>query len=799
MPAKYVRTHLPLFSASMSLGYKFEVRPFLLKLLRVLIILLTAGAFAQANRGELRLSVADPSGAALRTRIELDSDASHYHQSLETDSTGRLTFPSLPFGVYRLSIEQQGFTTYHAVIDMHSTIPQDRHIQLAMAGVETQIRVQDVSTLVDPHAASSAFQIGSEQIEGRLSSLPGRSVQDLVVSQPGWLYEGNAVLHPRGSEYQTQFVVDGIPLTDNRSPSFGPEIEADDLESMSVYTAGFPAEYGRKMGGVVELNTRHQTDPGFHGEFVTSGGSYSTLTGYAHLQKTRKRDSIAISASGTHTDHYLNPVVPQNFTNTGTSGDFSAAYERDLTRNDRLVIDLRREFSRYLIPNELIQQQTGQIQNGDNFETIGTAHYQHIVSADSLILLSAMMRHNAQDLASNTNPTPIAAFLHNRFNEAYFKATFSVHHGRHEWKAGVESDSAFLHENFRYAITDPDQFDPGTEQSLSFVDHRPDLEQSAFIEDLIRMGNWTASVGLRWDHYQLLLNRHALSPRITLGRAFAGQNIVLHASYDRVFQTPSFENILLSSSPVVSAINSDFLRLPVQPSSGDDFEFGVTKGFANRVRFDATTYRRQARNAADDDQLLNTGVSYPISFDKSVIYGAEGKLQVTSAGPVSGFVSYSYMTAMEWFPVTGGLYLGQDASEAASRLSGHFPATQDQRNTLVTRWETKAGPRMRISAGASYGSGLPFAYGGSPSDALAQYGPEVVSRLNFHRNRIRPQLSVNASMSADLIRRDHLQSTLHIDGINLNNRLNVLDFGGLFSGNAIAPARSLLMRLETHF
>ncbi len=47
-------------------------------------------------------------------------------------------------------------------------------------------------------------------------------MQDLVNSQPGWLYEGNAVLHPRGSEYQTQFVVDGIPLTDNRSPGFGP-------------------------------------------------------------------------------------------------------------------------------------------------------------------------------------------------------------------------------------------------------------------------------------------------------------------------------------------------------------------------------------------------------------------------------------------------------------------------------------------------------------------------------------------------------------------------------------------------
>jgi hypothetical protein len=239
--------------------------------------------------------------------------------------------------------------------------------------------------------------------------------------------------------------------------------------------------------------------------------------------------------------------------------------------------------------------------------------------------------------------------------------------------------------------------------------------------------------------------------------------------------------------------------LPVKPSAGDDFEIGATKGFANRVRFDATTYRRQARNAADDDQLLNTGVSYPISFDKSVIYGAEGKLQLTSVGPVSGFVSYSYMVAMEWFPVTGGLFLGQDAMDAASRLSGHFPATQDQRNTLATRWETKTGSRLRFSAGASYGSGLPFAYGGSPADALAQYGAPVVSRLDFARGRVRPQLSLNASMSADLVRRDHFQSTLHIDGENLNDRLNVLDFGGLFSGNAIAPARSVLMRLEMHF
>ena len=102
------------------------------------------------------------------------------------------------------------------------------------------MKVTDTNTLIDPYRPGSVNEIGSEQIQDRLTAIPGRCLQDLVNSQPGWLYEGNAVLHPRGSEYQTQFVVDGIPLTDNRSPSFGPSYEADDVESMKIYTAGFP-------------------------------------------------------------------------------------------------------------------------------------------------------------------------------------------------------------------------------------------------------------------------------------------------------------------------------------------------------------------------------------------------------------------------------------------------------------------------------------------------------------------------------------------------------------------------------
>lgn len=753
----------------------------------------------QVNTGELRVRVTDIAGLGLKASVTASSAGHQYRNALATNDQGAVIFKTLPYGVYQVTAAKPGFAASTLTVDVRSAIPLERTLQLKIASVTTVVDVSDAATLIDPYVPSSTMQIGQQQIENRVASLPGRSVQDLVNSQPGWLYEGNAVLHPRGSEYQTQFVIDGIPLTDNRSPSFGPEIEADDIASLSIYTAGFPAEYGRKMGGVVELNTRRDTAPGLHGQLVLSGGSYDTDSSYAQLQEVKGKNTLGASASGSMTSHYLNPVVPQNYTNTGTTGDFSTKYERDLSDSDRISLDVRHELSRFLIPNEFVQQQAGQIQNGDNFETMGTVNYRHIFTPDSLGTAALMVRDNSNDLYSNPKSTPIIAFQHNSFREIYFKSTVSLHHSNQELKAGIESDNTFLHEEFNYAITDPTQFDPDTPPSLTFLASRPDLEQSAFLEDLIHLGKWTVSAGLRWDHYQLLLNQNAFSPRLSVGRFLPAVNTVLHVAYDRIYQTPAFDNILISSSNQIAALSTQFLRLPVQPSRGNYYEGGLTKGFSDRLRLDANLYRRDVADFADDDQLLNTGVSYPLAFNKAVIYGAEGKLELVRLGAFTGFVSYSYMVGNVWLPVTGGLFLGSASQQAVSQLSGHFPDSQDQRNTLRTRLQYKLAPRAWLAVGAAYGSGLPFKYNGTQADALAQYGPQVISRINFARGRILPQLALNATFGADILKTDRIRLRFQADGDNLNNRLNVIDFGGLFSGNAIGPGRSYSLRLVTTF
>jgi hypothetical protein len=763
------------------------------------LLLFALPLVAQSNTGELHLKVTDPSGLGVKAAVQLVSEANDYQNSLSTDESGVLIAKRLPFGVYRIQIQQPGFAEVSTPVQIRSAVPTHYSIKLTLASVTTSIVVQDSDTLIDPYRANSANEIGSDTIQTRTTSLPGRSLQDLVNSEPGWLYEGNAVLHPRGSEYQTQFVVDGIPLTDNRSPSFGPEIEADDVDSMNIYTAGIPAEFGRKMGGVIEVNTLKDTKQGLHGQAVLSGGSFDTAGAFAQVQDVWNGNTLGASASGSGTDRYLNPVVPENFTNDGTTGDFSVHYERDLTPVDRLGVIVRHGFSRFLIPNEQVQEAAGQRQDGDNSETMGIASYQHVFSANVLGALRGMVRDTSNDLTSNPESTPVIAFLHNNFREGYFNGALSVHHGRQEWKAGVESDVLFLHENFNDVITDPTQFDPGTPSTFAFTGNRPDIEQSAYVQDLIRLGNWTVSAGLRWDHYQLLVNQNAVSPRLSVSRYFPSAGLVIHASYDRVFQTPSSENILLSSSAQVVSLNPNVLRLPVEPSHGNYFEIGGTKALFGQLRFDANYYRRYVDNYADDDQILNTAVSFPIAFDKAVIYGAEGKIEIPKWGRFSGYASYSYMVGNAWFPVTGGLFLGDDATSATTQLTGHFPDSQDQRNTVRLRLRYQLLSRMWIAGSAEYGSGLPFEFTGDYDDALAQYGQAMVDRINFARGRVRPSLAVDASVGADLYKSDRFSTHLQADLENLNNRLNVIDFGGLFSGNAIAPPRSYALRLMTTF
>jgi len=176
---------------------------------------------------------------------------------------------------------------------------------------------------------------------------------------------------------------------------------------MRVLTANYPAEYGRKLGGVVEVTTEKDVSTGLHGKFEAGGGSFSTAYGAAAISYVKGKDRFSISGDGFHTDRYLDPPVLENFSNSGNARGFSASYERDFSERDRLRFTVTHNEVRFLVPDEMVQRDAGQRQDVENRETSGQVYFQHTISSDLFLSLSGSVRDASAMLTSNPLSTPV--------------------------------------------------------------------------------------------------------------------------------------------------------------------------------------------------------------------------------------------------------------------------------------------------------------------------------------------------------------------------------------------------------
>ena len=771
----------------------------------ILASLFALGLFGQSGTGELRLSVKDSAGAGVAAAVELVNESTKTRQAVSLPPEGRYSFKNLPFGFYRLLIKNPGFVQSSELVEVRSAMPLAHDVTLSIEAIKTSVEVTESDTLIDPNRTDAAHYVGSEEIKSRPAGLAGRGLLDLVVMQPGWTLEANGILHPRESEYDTQFVVNGFPVYDNRSPAFAPTVDADNVESMKVYTSGIPAEFGQKLGGVIEVNTQRNTSPGLHGTAVVQGGSFDTVGGFLSGQYVAGRNTATLAAEGFLTEHYLDPPVTQDFTNHASNTSFTGAFERDLTDSDRLRITASHRQTWFLVPNDLLQQAAGQRQDRTGGDTEGQIHYQHVFSPSVIGsfggCFAMFSRANGRiHFRRRSMYTRIADIARAIFGPTLLDTTIAT-----SGRPGVEIRIASVREEFGYRIVsyrlNPGNvriFDRDLPATYEFTGHSPDREQAFYAQDMIRMKNFTLSLGLRFDHYALLVRESGWSPRAALAWHSQPLGLVLHASYDRTFGTPPFENLLVSAAPSTANLNGGFI-LPIRPSRGNYYEAGFTQAIGKRARFDASYFRRDIREFKDDDLLLNTGVSFPIAFRNAVIRGVEVKVEVRHWGPLSGYLSYTNTIGIGQFPISGGLFL-DDGASALVNSTERFPISQDMRNTARAWLRYQISRRVWTAWSGSYNSGLPSEGDLPPLSFLeAQYGADVVSKVNFSRGRVNPSFSINASIGADLWRHDRRSVSMQVDVLNVTDRLNVINFAGLLSGTATGPPRSFGIRLRTDF
>ena len=754
-------------------------------------LFLPAQSPADRMEGELRVVARDPDGLPVEAHVQLESWVSRFHTRAPANSQGIAHFKRLPLGVYQMVVSRSGFETVSREVRIRSALLVQQEIQFKLEEFTASVVVESVPPLIDAGETGSVLAIGRERLDHDPFTTAGRGMIELINELPGWLVEANAVLHPRGSEYDTQYVIDGMPVYDNRSIGFVPAFGVDEFEAAHVSTSNISAAFGRRLGGVVELHTRRAAAMGHHPELTVQGGSFGTTQGaFSHYYR-QVNTSLSLGLRAGQTDRYLDPPSLENFTNKASSGGANGRFEHDFTNADRFSLSFRSNRVNFLVPNDPEQQAAGQRQDRRGAESAAQAHYQHVFSTRTLGSVRGMYRDVSAELWSNPPSTPVFVNQNRGLEQGAFSSSVTVEGERHTLQFGGDVRITDVREQFGFAESSglPDA-------TFRFEERRRATDVGLYLQEHARLGAFVVDAGLRWDRYDFLTKDTALSPRLGLGYYWRQADVLFRASYDRVFQTPPIENLLLSSSAQSFVLDAVEGALPVPASRANFYEVGFRKAFFDRWRIDVNHYWRDFENFFDDDVFGNTGIGFPITFDSARVEGTEVRLELPHYKGFTSFVSYSNMLGTANSPVTGGLFVeGGEAAELRD-IATQFPISQDQRNTLVSMVRYEPHSRSWFMVRTRYGSGLPVELEAADDGRMAAIPVSVLERVNFERGRVDPNFNLDFSVGTRLWRQGDKALTLQVDVINATDRLNVINFSGLFSGTALAPARMVGVKLR---
>lgn len=218
-------------------------------------LLLASPAFAVELTGQIRGTVTDTDSLAVPgVLITVSAPEMIGVRQVDTDGDGQYRVTQLPVGNYRVQAEKAGFRTY-VVEDIRvtpgGTVTLDFPIQLSVG--DSTIIVEDVAPLVDVEKTRMGVILGEKQ----LRDLPtaGRDYQSVISVAPGVVGSGNANIHG-GMDDQNQFYIDGVNVTDPMTNTFSANMNYDAIEAVEVMTGGLDAEYGRSLGGGVNVVTK---------------------------------------------------------------------------------------------------------------------------------------------------------------------------------------------------------------------------------------------------------------------------------------------------------------------------------------------------------------------------------------------------------------------------------------------------------------------------------------------------------------------------------------------------------------
>jgi len=237
---------------------------------RAALVVLAASVAARAQTvGSIEGRITDSSGALLPgVTVEATSPNLQGTRTSVTQRDGSYRFPAVPPGSYVVRAHLDGFRPAEkaATVSLDATATVDMVLQLAAA---EQVVVLGQAPLIDTTSTTT----GTTYTSGVIAQLPvDRNYADIVRANPGvdtdrGDTEGRslALTIYGATSAENQWIIDGVNTTNVYKGTQGKVINSEFVQEVEVKTGGYQAEYGRALGGVINVVTKSGGND-YHGD-----------------------------------------------------------------------------------------------------------------------------------------------------------------------------------------------------------------------------------------------------------------------------------------------------------------------------------------------------------------------------------------------------------------------------------------------------------------------------------------------------------------------------------------------------
>lgn len=241
----------------------------------------SGSAFAQetVNQASLSGRVTDPSGAVISgAKVTARQTETNQISVLFTGQDGRYRFPYLRVGRYEITAGKHGFTEVMRAVTLTVGAAFDLPFSLPVGSQATNVTVVSEAPVIE----SARSQIAGTVPQTEVRSLPlnGRNFLDLALLIPGvsptntasnQLFAETSAVPGQGLSVSSQrnfsnsFIVDGLSANDDAAGLSGIFYGLDVVNEFQVVTSGGQAEFGRALGGYMNIVTKSGTN-NLHGD-----------------------------------------------------------------------------------------------------------------------------------------------------------------------------------------------------------------------------------------------------------------------------------------------------------------------------------------------------------------------------------------------------------------------------------------------------------------------------------------------------------------------------------------------------